>query len=64
MPAAADPKRTRLVSRALWLEAFTAAWMAVEAAVSLGSGILAGSLSLIAFGVDSVIELASAVVLL
>jgi divalent metal cation (Fe/Co/Zn/Cd) transporter len=64
MPAAADPGRTRLVSRALWLETVTAAWMAVEAAVSIGSGILAGSLSLIAFGADSVIELASSIVLL
>jgi divalent metal cation (Fe/Co/Zn/Cd) transporter len=38
--------------------------MVIEAAVSIGSGILAGSLSLIAFGADSVIELASAIVLL
>jgi len=54
----------RLVSRALWLETLTVAWMVIEAAVSIGSGILAGSLSLIAFGADSVIELASAVVLM
>jgi divalent metal cation (Fe/Co/Zn/Cd) transporter len=64
MPVAADPARIRLVRRALWLEALTGAWMAVEAAVSIGAGILAGSLSLVAFGADSVIELASAVVLL
>jgi hypothetical protein len=38
--------------------------MAIEAAVSIGSGVLAGNLSLVAFGADSVIELASAVVLL
>ncbi|MFI5003232.1 MAG: cation transporter [Reyranellales bacterium] len=38
--------------------------MAVEAAVANGSGIRAGSLSLIAFGADSIIELASAGVLL
>jgi divalent metal cation (Fe/Co/Zn/Cd) transporter len=38
--------------------------MAIEAAVSIGSGVVAGSLSLIAFGADSVIELASALVLL
>jgi len=64
MPVAADPIRIRLVSRALWLEALTAGWMAIEGAVSIGSGVLAGSLSLVAFGADSVIELASAVVLL
>jgi hypothetical protein len=35
----------------------------VEAAVAIGSGVAANSLTLIAFGVDSIIELASAVVL-
>ncbi len=40
------------------------AWIVVEAAVSLGAGIAAGSLLLVAFGVDSVVELASAVLLL
>jgi divalent metal cation (Fe/Co/Zn/Cd) transporter len=64
MLIAADPIRIRLVSRALRLEALTAGWMAIEAAVSIGSGVLAGSLSLVAFGADSVIELASALVLL
>ena len=38
--------------------------MAIEAAVAIGSGIAANSLSLIAFGADSIIELASAGVLL
>src|SRR5215469_6357167 len=60
----ADLGRTQLVHRALRLEGLTAAWMAIEAAVSIGSGIVAASLSLIAFGADSVIELASALVLL
>lgn len=63
MPAAADPTRARLVNRALWLETLTLAWMTVEAAVAIGSGVRAGSLSLVAFGVDSLIELASATVL-
>jgi hypothetical protein len=34
--------------------------MVVEAAVAIGSGVRAGSLSLLAFGLDTVIELASA----
>jgi hypothetical protein len=38
--------------------------MVVEAAIALASGVMAGSVSLIAFGVDSVIELASAGVLI
>jgi divalent metal cation (Fe/Co/Zn/Cd) transporter len=56
--------RPDLVRRASRLEWFTAAWMLVEAAVAIGSGVAAHSLSLIAFGVDSLIELASAGVLL
>lgn len=42
----------------------TAGWMLVEAAVAIGSGVAAHSLSLIAFGADSLIELVSAGVLL
>jgi divalent metal cation (Fe/Co/Zn/Cd) transporter len=48
---------------ALRVEAATIAWMVVEAGVAIGSGIVARSLLLVAFGADSVIELISAVVL-
>jgi divalent metal cation (Fe/Co/Zn/Cd) transporter len=59
-----DPlKRDTLVRWALWLEALTLAWMAVEASVALATGVAAHSLTLAAFGADSVIELASALVL-
>lgn len=44
----------------LRLEAISMAWMVIEAAVSVGAGIAAGSLLLVAFGVDSVIEIISA----
>lgn len=57
-------KRPDLVRSALRLEWVTAAWMLIEAAVAIGTGIAAHSLSLIAFGADSLIELASAGVLL
>jgi hypothetical protein len=57
-------ERGDLVSRALRLEWLTLGWMAIEAAVAIGSGIAAHSLTLIAFGADSVIELASAGVLI
>jgi divalent metal cation (Fe/Co/Zn/Cd) transporter len=56
--------RTLLVRKAFWLEWLTLAWMIVEAAVATASGIVAGSISLLAFGIDSLIELASAGVLL
>jgi len=48
----------------MWLAGLTAAWMLIEAAVAIGSGVSARSLSLIAFGADSLIELASAGVVL
>jgi divalent metal cation (Fe/Co/Zn/Cd) transporter len=55
--------RISLIHQAFWLEYVTLAWMIVEAAVAIGSGIAANSLILVAFGIDSVIELASAGIL-
>src|SRR5689334_23281497 len=46
------------------IEVVTVAWMVIEAAVAIGAGILARSMLLTAFGVDSVIELVSGGVLL
>ncbi len=45
-------------------EWITIAWMVIEAVVAIGSGIAAHSITLTAFGLDSVIELISAVVLI
>jgi divalent metal cation (Fe/Co/Zn/Cd) transporter len=60
-PARSDlTDRTRLVGQALRLEWLTVGWMVVEAVVAIASGVAAGSLVLLAFGLDSVIELASA----
>jgi divalent metal cation (Fe/Co/Zn/Cd) transporter len=58
------PERTVLIRRAFRLEWLTIAWMAIEALVAIASGVLAGSLTLTAFGFDSVIELVSAGVLI
>ena len=55
--------RTDLVRRAFWLEWITIAWMVIEAAVAIWSGYIAHSITLLAFGLDSVIELISASVL-
>jgi hypothetical protein len=64
-PARSDPTdRIRLVGQALRLEWLTVGWMVVEAVVAITSGVAAGSLVLLAFGLDSVIELASAGVLI
>jgi divalent metal cation (Fe/Co/Zn/Cd) transporter len=56
--------RAALIQRAFHLEYLTVAWMILEAAVAIGSGIAAGSITLMAFGIDSLIELASAGVLI
>lgn len=59
-----DAQRELLIRRAFRLELLTIGWMAVEAVVAVWSGVAAHSLSLTAFGLDSVIELASAGVLI
>jgi divalent metal cation (Fe/Co/Zn/Cd) transporter len=46
------------------LEYFTLAWNGFEAVVALISGLVAGSVALVGFGLDSVIETASAGILL
>jgi divalent metal cation (Fe/Co/Zn/Cd) transporter len=56
--------RAALVARGRRLEYVTIAWNSFEAAVALVSGLLAGSVALVGFGLDSVIESLSAVVLL
>ena len=61
---ASPRERVALIARALRLEWITVGWMLIEAAVAIGSGIIAHSLTLIAFGADSIIELASACVLI
>lgn len=63
-PPAATADRTALVAAAFRLEWLTVGWMVIEAIVALGAGLAAGSVVLLAFGLDSVIELLSAGVLL
>jgi len=60
----ADDQRQRLIRHAFRLEWLTVGWMAIEAAVAVASGIAARSITVIAFGLDSVIELASAGILI
>jgi hypothetical protein len=62
--AALDTGRPELIRRAFRLEYATVAWMVVEAVIAVWSGVHARSVSLLAFGIDSLIELASAGVLL
>jgi divalent metal cation (Fe/Co/Zn/Cd) transporter len=58
------PERAALIREAFRLEWFTVARMTVEAVVAIASGIAAQSTTLLAFGIDSLIELVSAGVLI
>jgi hypothetical protein len=57
-------KRAALIQRAFRLEWLTVIWMMAETGVAVGAGIAAHSLLLFAFGIDSVIEIVSACVLI
>jgi len=57
-------ERVSLIRRAVLVEWLTISWMTVESAVAIWSGIIARSVSLTAFGLDSVIEMTSACVLI
>ncbi|MBS1858688.1 MAG: cation transporter [Acidobacteria bacterium] len=57
MPVTAD--RTGHVAQGLRLEFLTIAYNTVEALVSLAAGVFAGSIALVGFGTDSLIEVAS-----
>jgi divalent metal cation (Fe/Co/Zn/Cd) transporter len=48
--------RLALVRRGLWLNYLTISYNAIEAVISLAAGLIAGSVALVGFGVDSVIE--------
>jgi divalent metal cation (Fe/Co/Zn/Cd) transporter len=56
--------RWRLVRRAKLLAWLGIGWHALEAAIAVGAGIAAGSIALIGFGADSVVESVAGVVLL
>lgn len=57
-------ERTAVVRRGRKLEYFTIAWNAVEGVVAVGAGAIAGSISLVGFGIDSFIEVTSGSILL
>lgn len=54
--------RARLVRRGRWLNAVTLAYNSLEGIVALAAGAVSGSIALVGFGVDSVIELAAGLV--
>lgn len=56
--------RVQLVKRGRRLEYFTILWNSLEALAALISGLIAGSVALVSFGLDSFIEVASGAALL
>jgi hypothetical protein len=56
--------RDVVVRRGRRLEYFTIAWNTVEGLVAVVTGAMAGSISLVGFGIDSFIEVTSGSVLL
>ena len=64
-PRRLDPaEEGRLRRRGFRLEYATLAWMVAEAAVAITAGLAAASIALVGFGLDSVIELLSATVVI
>ncbi len=62
-PIQAGSNVARLRRWAWVLTLLTIGWNSVEAVVAIGSGLLAGSIALVGFGLDSVVEVSSAVVI-
>jgi divalent metal cation (Fe/Co/Zn/Cd) transporter len=61
---AVSTARLTLLQEARFAQVLTVAWMVVEAAIAIAAGIVARSVALTAFGVDSGVELFSSVVVL
>lgn len=60
----AVPTRTELIRRGRYLEYFTIGYNSLEGLIAIGAGVLAGSIALVGFGFDSLIEVTSGAVLL
>jgi len=56
--------RADLVKRGRWLEYFTITYNSLEGIIAIGAGVVSGSVALVGFGFDSLIEVTSGVTLL
>ena len=68
VPASVEPltpmERTRLGRRAQLLAGASVTYNVVEAVIAVGAGVVAGSVALVGFGLDSVVEVSSGLVIL
>ena len=63
IPVSAE-RRTRLGRRAQRLAAASVAYNVVEAVIAITAGVVAGSVALVGFGLDSIVEVSSGLVIL
>lgn len=63
MSAEVLAERRRLLDRGVRLEILTIGWNVIEAIIAIGAGLAAGSIALVGFGLDSVIESISGIAL-
>lgn len=59
-----DPVRRESIRRGRILEYITITWNSLEGIIAIGAGLMAGSIALVGFGVDSVIEVSSGAIIL
>src|SRR6478735_8983224 len=60
-PSPTDPIRAALVRRGLWMNYVSIGYNVLEAVVAVAAGLVAGSVALVGFGFDSVIEVTASV---
>jgi divalent metal cation (Fe/Co/Zn/Cd) transporter len=63
-PELTSADRTRLGRRAQWLAGASAAYNLLEAVIAVAAGLVAGSVALVGFGLDSVVEVSSGLIIL
>jgi divalent metal cation (Fe/Co/Zn/Cd) transporter len=59
-----ETPRAASVRRGRWLEYLTIGWNSLEGIIAIGAGLIAGSIALVGFGFDSLIEVSSGAALL
>jgi divalent metal cation (Fe/Co/Zn/Cd) transporter len=62
--ALSAPDRARLGQRAQWLAGASVAYNGAEAVIAIAAGTVAGSAALVGFGLDSIVEVSSGLVIL
>lgn len=64
VPSPADQERLRLGRRARLLASISVTYNVIEAIIAISAGVAAGSIALVGFGLDSVVEVSSGLIIL